>query len=561
MAKAPTKPRKVPAVSGKEVPVKGAPAFAHSAVAWLRAHSRTTFLILVAIATIRIVSTYTVYSHTADELGHIGVGMEWLDKGVYQLESQHPPLARVAAALGPYLAGIRSQGQKYRYAEGAQIIYHGHQYDRNLSLARLGILPFFWIASLVVFLWARRELGDLEAVVATFLFTFLPPVLAHAGLATTDMALTAFVGAGFFTGLIWIEKQTLANSALFGACVGLAVLSKFSALPFLPVAMLFALVWYAVTERPRLAALAANARKRLLPFGLAVLLGALVVWAGYRFSIGHVSFTRMRVPVPELFDGIGVVLEHNRGGHIAYLLGDQSMSGWWYYYLVILAVKTPLPFLVLLFGAALLFQKKVRVPRGIWLPLTFSLGILVFSLYSRINIGVRHVLPAYIGFSLVAAACVVRLPGIKPAWATWAVGAMIVWMAGTSLFSHPEYLPYFNVLAGDSPEDIAVDSDLDWGQDMKRLGRRLQEIGAPEVTFLPFVLAYLEGPNGFGYPKIHPGNAAQPSPGWNAVSVTVLKSDRLGLATTHPEITPWPEKIKPNEKVGKGIWLYYFPPR
>src|SRR5690348_17469145 len=43
----------------------------------------------------------------------------------------------------------------------------------------------------------------------------------------------------------------------------------------------------------------------------------------------------------------------------------------------------------------------------------------------------------------------------------------------------------------------AVDSDLDWGQDMKRLSARLREVGAREVAFSPFVLDDLERGRGF----------------------------------------------------------------
>jgi hypothetical protein len=51
-----------------------------------------------------------------------------------------------------------------------------------------------------------------------------------------------------------------------------------------------------------------------------------------------------------------------------------------------------------------------------------------------------------------------------------------------------------------------------------------------------------------------------PSAGWNAVSLTVLKSQRMGLGTALPDVTPWPELVEPSEKIGKGIWLWYFPP-
>ena len=75
----------------------------------------------VLIATLRIVATYPVFNHTIDEPAHVACGMEWLAKGSYQLEPQHPPLARVFSALGPFLAGERSQGRKDIYSEGAAI--------------------------------------------------------------------------------------------------------------------------------------------------------------------------------------------------------------------------------------------------------------------------------------------------------------------------------------------------------------------------------------------------------------------------------------------------------
>jgi len=62
---------------------------------------------LLVIAVVRIVSTYFVFPQAYDEPAHVVCGMEWLDNGTFTLEPLHPPLPRVAAALGPYLAGIR----------------------------------------------------------------------------------------------------------------------------------------------------------------------------------------------------------------------------------------------------------------------------------------------------------------------------------------------------------------------------------------------------------------------------------------------------------------------
>ena len=70
---------------------------------FLERYAAALVLALVMIASARIVATYSVFNHTFDEPAHIACGMEWLDKGVYRWEPQHPPLARVAAALVPYL--------------------------------------------------------------------------------------------------------------------------------------------------------------------------------------------------------------------------------------------------------------------------------------------------------------------------------------------------------------------------------------------------------------------------------------------------------------------------
>ena len=63
--------------------------------------------LLVLIAVVRVVSTY---SHTAqgfDEPCHAGAAIELLDKHTYTLDPVHPPLARIAIGLPLYLSGER----------------------------------------------------------------------------------------------------------------------------------------------------------------------------------------------------------------------------------------------------------------------------------------------------------------------------------------------------------------------------------------------------------------------------------------------------------------------
>jgi 4-amino-4-deoxy-L-arabinose transferase-like glycosyltransferase len=533
-------------------------------IAFLERHSRVLALALVALASARIVSTYTVFSPTSDEPAHIASGMEWLDQHVYTWEPQHPPLARVAAALGPYLMAGHSQNTPRTSdiafsIEGTAILEKTGHFEEALALARLGILPFFWVACIVVYIWGRRYFGAATAVAAVFLFSFLPPVLAHAGLATTDMATTAFLGAAFLAGALWLEEPTRARAAWFGASTGLAVLSKFSVLAFFPASVAAALLWYFLAEKPGVAASMASLRKRLPTFAMAVAIACVLIWAGYRFSFGKVYFANIRLPAPELYQGIHDVAMHNAKGHAGFLLGQRTSLGSWDFFPVAIAVKTPLAFLALLgVGLALALRGRASFRRP-WLAIAFSGGILAVGMASHINIGLRHVLPMYIGCAVLAGAGAVSLleSASRRKWAALLLAVLVAWMGLSSLLSHPDYLPYFNELAGSHPENILVDSDLDWGQDMKRLGARLRALGAHQLTYVPlFYTSYKE----YGFPPVSDRmDVLNPQPGWTAVSLTVLKQRRMGLWDTYPDVVPWPDRIPPTERVGKSILLWYFP--
>jgi hypothetical protein len=65
-------------------------------LAWL------LWMVLTLVGACRIIDTYDFNSVTNDEPLHIASGMQWLAEGRYTYEPKHPPLARVAAALGPF---------------------------------------------------------------------------------------------------------------------------------------------------------------------------------------------------------------------------------------------------------------------------------------------------------------------------------------------------------------------------------------------------------------------------------------------------------------------------
>lgn len=530
-----------------------------TASAWLARHPALVCVLLTLLASARIAGTWTVLSHTVDEPAHLACGMQWLDQHLYTCEAQHPPLARAAAALGPWLDGEHAHGIGEKWAEGLAILGDGEHYTRTLTLARLGILPFFWIATLVVYLWALRACGAAGAILAVFAFTSLPPVLAHAGLATTDMALAATTGAAFLAIVAWCERPTQRGAALAGAAAGAAVLCKFSALAFIPVALLAAAFAGLALERPAPAAVAAALRRCMPSLPLALASCLLTVWVGYRFSFGTLPFSTLPLPFPELFQGVAEVIQHNRQGHYAsYLLGQRETFGWWYYYFVVLGVKTPLAFLALL-GCGLLVALRRGKPRWLWLAAAFSLGILLFCTTSNINLGVRHILPVYMGFSVLVAAGTQALWRRAAAFRPAAVltGALLLSLAATPTLAHPDYIAYFNPLAGRHPEQILVDSDLDWGQDLKRLSQRLHAAGAAQVALTPTMKVDFAA---LGFPAVVPNDFIRPVPGWNAMRLSLLQVIRANLRVEHPEIRIWPDTIPPTERVGHGILLWYIRP-
>src|SRR5262249_49893959 len=129
------------------------------------------FLLAVGIA--RIISTYHVFNHTIDEPSHIACGIEWWEKGSYTIETKHTPLARISVALGPYLAGVRGTGAT-NWQDTYPILSANGHYWRNLTLGRIGVLPYFIITTIVMFLWTKRLFGPSTGLAAAAVFTLLP---------------------------------------------------------------------------------------------------------------------------------------------------------------------------------------------------------------------------------------------------------------------------------------------------------------------------------------------------------------------------------------------------
>lgn len=554
--------------------------------------ARRALGLVILIACLAAAGSWRIYSATWDEPEHLAAGIELLDRGHYEYDTEHPPLGRLFLAAGPYIAGARAYGTPPPDGtqEGKDILYGGDHYALYLMLARAGTLPFLVLLLFSTWLWARRLLpSQTGAVVGVAILATVPAILGHAALATLDVAAAATMLLALYAMQMWMTSGRDRDALLAGLSAGVAVATKFSAVPFLGLSLpALALLQWLVGRRGKAAGAAPRrpARARWGGFVLAALAALVPVllvytpraadvsgveirwdWAiNYLLSQGRVDhalgvwMSHLWLPreIKDLINGIMAVKAHNDTGHRSYLLGRTSLDGWWYFYLVALAVKTPLPLLVAgPMGIGWMAWRGWRA-RDSWAqaPLVLVLTILIFaSTFSRINIGIRHVLILYPFLALGAAYTLARawrgaraLGDRRLAFALTALLSFaVLWQLSTLIRAYPDYLPYFNETVRD-PERVLVDSDLDWGQDLDRLEHRAAQLKIRKLN-----LGYL-GTVDLARESLPPHEGLKPRTpvrGW--VAITAL------TRVSNPPAYAWLDAYRPLERVGKTIDLYYIP--
>jgi hypothetical protein len=502
--------------------------------------------LLIVFTAARVATTYRVFSQTNDEPFHLAAGYDFVLTGRQTSDPQHPPLARVFFAL-PFL-NTPPPATTDGLARGNELLLRNDRYTQNLGRARIGNLLFLAIGIAAVALWARHLISPAAGLIAALLFASTPAILAHAGLATTDMAVAAMLPAALYALTRFLDLPSTPRTIILGVVIALGLLSKYSFIVYFPVA---ALVLIIVRRRFPLLKLLAAA-------GIA----ALLVWTVFRFTfttlqsadpratgmcaeVFHAPWlaSAVRLPAPDYINGFIEVARHDRHGHRAFLFGEMNDGGgWWYYFPVALFFKTPIPLLVLaLVGSAMLIAR-----RGFEVPL-IALAILAVAMTSHINIGVRHVLPIYAPLAVAAAFTVVELRRFR-AVST----ALILWLIVGVGIAHPDYLPWFNAFAGSHPEQILNDSNLDWGQDVLRLVRTSRSLKIPHITTSLASTADLDR---IGLSPHTTLEAMADVHGWLAISEMMLAQ---GNAYS-PAVHDWLNRIvggKPYRRVGKSIRLY-----
>ncbi len=468
-------------------------------------------------------------SSTFDECAHLPAAYTHLALRDFRLTPDHPPLTKLVAAIPLLFADVHMKPDdeawrlRRQWEFGKRFLYRWNDADRLFFRARAAVAVLACALAAGVFFWTRRHWGLAAASLALLLCVLSPDVLAHGQIVSTDLGAALFVFLAVAAFERATERATWGRVIASGAAFGAALATKYSALVLVPVLGLLSvgtLFWrepmrMALT-RARATTPAADDRRRraidvLVVLAVVVAVAWLVIWAAYLFQPSfsadpevNAAFEWERVrpdnpffaepiqlarrlsllPDPYLF-GFFRFVKHSEA-RPSFLMGQRSEVGHWYYFPATFALKTPIG-LVILLGIALGTARRDTAPARVlwflWLPVAVYLAL---TLTRGLNIGHRHLLPIYPFLFVAAGRCATLLRGSRPLAA--AIAAAAAWAALSVARVHPHYLAYFNEAAGGPANGyrLLADSNLDWGQDLKRLPAWLRAHGVAHAKLSYF---------------------------------------------------------------------------
>jgi hypothetical protein len=177
-------------------------------------------------------------------------------------------------------------------------------------------------------------------------------------------------------------------------------------------------------------------------------------------------------------------------------------------------------------------------------------AIMLTAMTTSLNIGARHILPILAPLSIVGGYAVVDIwRRTRDAFGRAALVSLLAWLFVGVAVEHPDYLAWFNETARPSPSYFAADSNIDWGQDVLRLARVVEELKIDHLHSA-FMNSTRLGEHGINATGLVPH---QPVTGWVAASENWL---RFGEAKGDYD---WLSQYRPVRQVGKTIRLYYIP--
>jgi hypothetical protein len=384
--------------------------------------------------------------------------------------------------------------------------------DTILPVARAVTLGFWFVLLVYAMRLGRTFGGAWGGRLAVACVGLDPNLLGHATLATSDIAVTAFLLGLTYHAFHGQNRGWTRRVLVPGLWYGLATLAKASGMVF-GFQILFVLGLYELIRAGRLtpprggsvAQKIAHVWHAGYPFrkdlaatvavGFAlvfVITGSdfqtertFVEWADslpdgtWKDVMGPVS-RNLRV-FTNAGEGLSQQIKHNIRGHGTYFLGHWYDRATWPYFPVALTMKVPVPMLLLLTSVIAIRPRSLNTPLG-WLALV----LFAFSITCRVQLGIRFMFPLMSLTYIALAASVGRGwqgDGLRPV-PRWLAAGVLGTLAFASIWAWPDGLSYFNQLWGGAPagHHYLHDSNHDWGQGLPELKDWHRAHGEPPLA-------------------------------------------------------------------------------
>lgn len=519
--------------------------------------------LLLFIFLSHVLSILPQKSLTIDEPSNIAVGYAFLKTGDVNLGEDTPPLVRVLSAfplifLHPQLPLEDASWRERIHWKFGTVFFDSNPpplYFRMIFWSRVPMILIAVALGWLVCFVTGKLFGIRAALVALFLYICEPNILANAMLVKTDVA-SAFVYLWFFYAAWLYVKAPSWRGALHMAIVlAVGMLTKFSLLMLFGLAVIVLCTAFILEQKKKDPNMGRDQRPTLGSFlghaFAAMMLVIVVLNLGYgleafRSDLMHVPLhsslgrTLSHILPPTMMVGIETVFRVTGAGWPGFLAGEYSNAGWWYYYPFALAIKLPLPmvvfFLAGFFHALFLWIKKRE---WVWaLPLSAVVIYFIPSLTSKVNAGVRHLLPIFPPLFVLSGAMIARVFERGHRASKILVGLLLVALPVLVVKTYPDYLAYFNESIG-GPQNgwkYLSDSNLDWGEELPRLAAYVREhkienvklayLGGGDPLFYGIPATLLELP--YAWESHDLPQQFSPSPGTYAISVTFLQGTVFG---------------------------------
>ncbi len=199
--------------------------------------------VLLIIMFILAVTSAAGDSAIVDEVAHIPAGYSYLKFQDYRLNPEHPPLIKVMAAVPLIFMNLKfpldhpawTTEPNGQWETGWQFIYHiGNDADKIIFASRIPEILLMLLLGFYLYKWTAELYNRKAALLALFLYSFSPTIIAHSRFVATDLGVTVFLFIALYYFIKFIKKPSRKNLIIAGITLGLAELAKFSAILLLP---------------------------------------------------------------------------------------------------------------------------------------------------------------------------------------------------------------------------------------------------------------------------------------------------------------------------------------